>query len=216
MVFQSLDDAGNRRRLLTNRHVDTDTILPLLIDNRIDSDCRFTNSAVADNQFALTTTNRNKSVDSFQARLQRFMNRFSVSNARSFELNWTRLVSLNRSLAVNRASKSVNDTPNHVFANGNLHNSAGAFYCRALFDFVIATENNRADVILLKVKNQSKNIVAEVEQLARHSLIKPVNVRYAVANLNDRADFVNIQIDVVILNLVFNYRSDFIRIYLHV
>ena len=66
MIFQSFHDACNRRRLLTDSDVNANTILPLLIDNGIDSDSRFAYASVADNQFALSASNGNERVYSLK------------------------------------------------------------------------------------------------------------------------------------------------------
>ena len=73
MILERFHDARHRRCLLTDRNIDADTVLPLLIDDRIDRDRRFARAAVADDQLALPASDRNQSIDRFQARLQRLM-----------------------------------------------------------------------------------------------------------------------------------------------
>ena len=79
-----------------------------------------------------------------------------------------------------------------------------------------ATEQNRADALLLEVQHETVDIIAEVQQLARHRLVQPIDMGNAVADLKNRADIVDVQINVVVLDSFLNYGSNFFRIHFHI
>src|SRR5262245_11603145 len=87
MLFQDGLGAGNRKVLLSNRNVDTDEVFALLVDDGIDSNGRLTRLAIADDQFALATPNRDHAINSFQTSLHRCIHRLAHNNARSNSLD---------------------------------------------------------------------------------------------------------------------------------
>ena len=70
IVAQIGDDLGDRRRPLANGAVDADDVLAALIEHRVDGDGGLAGAPVAEDQFALATSDRNHGVDDFQAGLQ--------------------------------------------------------------------------------------------------------------------------------------------------
>src|SRR5207253_3148085 len=98
--LQSLDHRRHRGRLLADRDVHADDALPLLIDDRIDRDGRLADTAVTDDQLALTTADRDHRVDGLETGLQRLFHRLTDNDARRrrFDLarhgrrDWTKTV----------------------------------------------------------------------------------------------------------------------------
>ena len=81
---------------------------------------------------------------------------------------------------------------------------------------VVAAEKHGADTLLLEVQNESVDIISEVQQLAGHRLIQPIDMGNAVADLKNRADIVDVQINIVVLDSFLNYGSNFFRIHFHI
>src|SRR5262245_13028039 len=81
VFFEGTHHLRHRRTLLANCHVNTHysrvPLMPVrllipsvtLIDNSVDSNCRFASLAVANDQFALATTNWHHGVNGLQPRL---------------------------------------------------------------------------------------------------------------------------------------------------
>ena len=88
-VLQGLDDAGDGGSTLSAGDVDADDVAALLVDDRIDRDSCLTGLSVADDQFALTTTDGGHRVDRFDTGLQWLLHRLTLSDARSHELDRT-------------------------------------------------------------------------------------------------------------------------------
>ena len=69
--FEHANGLGDLSLLLPDRHVDADDALALLIDDRVQNEGSFTGLAVADDQFALATTDRDHRVNRLDAGLKR-------------------------------------------------------------------------------------------------------------------------------------------------
>jgi hypothetical protein len=82
MFFQLAHDVGNARSLLADGDVDTQNAGALLIDDRVDRHRGLAGLAVADDQFALTTTNRHHGIDRFETGLHRLRHRLTCNHAR--------------------------------------------------------------------------------------------------------------------------------------
>src|SRR4029079_13166665 len=70
-LLEPLDDGRDGRRLLSDRDVHADDALPLLVDDRVDRDGRLADAAIANDQLALSASDRDHRVDRLDARLQR-------------------------------------------------------------------------------------------------------------------------------------------------
>ena len=82
MVFQRFYYPRHRRSLLADSNVNTDAVLPLLINDGINGDGRFPRAAVADNELALTAPDGHQGVDGFDPRLEGLMNGLTIRNTR--------------------------------------------------------------------------------------------------------------------------------------
>ena len=75
VATEDVDQAGGRRFLLSDRHVDADDARPLLIEDRVDGDGRLAGLAVADDQLALAAADRGHGVDRLDTGLHRLVDR---------------------------------------------------------------------------------------------------------------------------------------------
>ncbi len=69
---------------------------------------------------------------------------------------------------------------------------AGTLDLVAFADFGVVAQQHGADLIFFQVHGQSGHAVRELKQFAGHDLVETVNARDAVAERNDRADFVDL------------------------
>ena len=214
-LFQRFYHTGNGGGFLTDSYINTDTILVMLVENGINSDSRFTDTTVTDDKFALATADRNEGVDSLQTSLQRLLNGFTVGNTRSAVLNRAEGVSLDFALAVNRTADGINDTANHSFANRHLHDFARTLNLRTFLNLGFATQNNGTYVVLFKVQDQTIYIITKIQQLTGHSFFEAMDMGDTVTDFDNRANFINIQVYFVVLDLVFDDGRYFFRIHFH-
>ena len=143
------------------------------------------------------------------------MDRFPVRDARCWALDRARLRRLYWSLAIYRTAKGIDDAANHCLAYRHLHDASRALYLVALLDLYIAAEDDGADAVLLEVQHHAVYIISEIEQLARHGLLESMDMGDAVTDCYNRANIVNIEVHIVVLNLTFYDGGYFFRIHLH-
>ena len=102
---------------LSNRNIDTDHILTLLVQDCINSDWCFTCLTVSDNQFTLSASNWDEGINRFKTSLQWFRDWFTLHNTRSFCFNRTSFTSIKFSKSINRLSKRIYNTSDKFFTN---------------------------------------------------------------------------------------------------
>ncbi len=108
-LFERLDDLCDRRTLLTDDDVDAVELLALvaagvdvfLVEDGVDRHSRLAGLAVANDQLALATTDRNQTVDRLDAGRHRLMHRFARQDAWGLDVHTAALGDiLQRTLAV--------------------------------------------------------------------------------------------------------------------
>ena len=189
----------------------------------------------ADQKTAFTTIfwnqfNAQRGYNSFNLALAQYLEKALDDNGKFQEFkdyvkskgyDWERNISrfaagrLDLALAVNWTAESIDDAADHGLADRDLHDAARALDLVAFFDFRVAAEDNGADVVLLKVQDQTINIMTEIEQLASHGLVEAMDMRDAVADFDDRSDIIHIEVHIVVLDLVLDDGGYFFRIHFH-
>src|SRR5207248_3206209 len=124
VLFQDGLRAGNGRVFLTDRYIDADQVLALLINNGIDSDSCLTRLAVTDNQFALATTNGNHAVDSLDTRLYRRIHRLACNHTRGHTLYRAKFIGNNRPSVVEWLAQGIYHAANQCVAYRYRDNAA--------------------------------------------------------------------------------------------
>ena len=167
-----------------------------MVDDGVDGDSGLTGLAVANDKFALATSDRNHGVDSHDAGLHRLVNRLAADNARSLELDRAGAFGLDFALAVDRHAERVHDAAEQAFAGRNLHDAARGADLIIFLDCGDVTEKNGADLILFEVLGQAEHGLTvgsdELEKLASHRVLQTVNTSDAVADLDDGTDLAGI------------------------
>ena len=200
-LFKGLGQTGNTARLLANCYINTDYAGILLVQDGIDRNSGFTGTAVADDQLALSASDRNQGVNCLNTGLQRNVYGFTVSNTVSRGFNTAGLAGANFTLSVYGLAQCVNDTAQHGFAYRNFHDAAGTAYYIALLDHLVITHQNDTDLIRAKVLYHAGYAVRQFYQLGSHSA---AHARYrsdAVAYLLNNTEFFQVNIGFVGLNL---------------
>ena len=141
MLLQVFYQCSYGRSLLTNSNIDTVNrisclIEALLVDDGINGDSSLTCLAVADNQLTLSTTDRNHRVDSLQARLQRFLYRLTIDNARSLAVkrHFKSACQVEVALPIDSLTQRIDDTSEHIVVHADAGNTLCTFYAHAFLD----------------------------------------------------------------------------------
>ena len=195
VFLERADDLRDRGLLLSDRVVDADDVLALLVDDRVDRDGGLARLAVADDQLALAAADRDHRVDGLQTRLQRFLDRLPIRDARRDSLDRRELRRRDRALAVDRHTEGVDDAAEDLVADGHRDDAARALDLVAFLQVLRLAEKHRAHALFFEVQRDAEQTVRELEHLTGHRLVDALHARDAVADRDDGADFGHVHVD---------------------
>jgi hypothetical protein len=146
-----------------------------LVDDRINGNSGLASLAVANDQFALTTANRNHCVDRLQTGLHRLGHRLTPDNARSDLFDRLGQLGVDRAFAVDRLTQGVHDTAQQFGADRNFQNATRALHGVAFGNAFVFTQNHGTDGVALEVHGEAKNVAGEFQHFALHGIRKAVD-----------------------------------------
>src|SRR5262249_53423507 len=146
-----------------------------LVDDRIEGDRGLAGLAVADDDLALAPADRDHRVDRLDPCLEGLLHGLAGDDAGRLDLDASRVLGLERPLAVDRLAERVDDAAEERLADGPLRDAAGASDLVALPDGLLLAQNRRADVVLLEVQHQPVDAVRKLDQLAGGRLVETVD-----------------------------------------
>src|SRR5210317_1424447 len=215
MLSQCFNNESHRRFFLTNRYVDAVHIGLFLGNDCIDTESSLTNLTIADNQLTLALANRSHRINRFGAGIHRLMDTLSGDNAGSQNLDLGGMLGIDRPLAVNWKTDTVNDAAFHFGSNRNLGNTTGALDNIAFLDTRNIAENGATDVVLFEVQGQAHDAARELEKLHGHAVLHPVDTGNTVTNRDNGSGLVEVNTGLVLTNLVLDNLTDFFGFDLH-
>ena len=112
--------------------------------------------------------------------------------------------------AVERLAERIDHAADQRFADRHGHNRVRALDDVAFFQLGRFAEKHDADFFLFQVQRDAENIVRKREHLAGHDFFEAVDARDAVADADDRADFVDRNGLLVVLDLLAQNLADFV------
>lgn len=186
--LEGIDGASHAGGLLADRYVDTDDVAVLLADDGVDCQSGLAGRMVADNQLALTATERKQRIDDHDAGLHRFGNEVALDNGRRRSLDWQLRLSFNRAFAVERTTERIHDPAEQGLAHRNTDHVARTAYGVARLDGTIGIEENTADAVGIQHLGVSELSLVETQQLVEPHIGQAGNHRDAVTDLLDPAD----------------------------
>ena len=182
MLFQIFHNLSNGRFFLPDSNIDTFNSSIFLSDDGVDTNCRFTNLAVADNKFALSAANWCHGIDSLQSCVHGLINGLTLNNTGSNHFNTSVFIGFNRSLAVKGCASRINYTPQQSFAHRHLRDLAGSLYDVAFFDVSNFTQNRNTDIVCFQIENHAQNAAGEFQKLHRHCILHAVYSGNTITN----------------------------------
>ena len=163
VLFQGCHHLSDFARLLSDGNVNTDQVLPLLIDESIEDYGGLARGAVAYYQLALAPTNGDHGVNCFDTRLDRCTHRLSDHHVGSDALHRPHLLNLYGAFSVQRTSQRVNHPTQEPFAHRHAYNLACGFDLIALFDMSAIAHDGDAYGVLLQVQSQPHRTIGELQ-----------------------------------------------------
>ena len=149
VLFELAHNVCDRRHLLADGHVDAGEVLAFLVDDRVDGDRGLADLLVADDQFALATTNRDHRVDRLQASLYRLIDRLTSDDAGRDLLDGVRLGRVKGALAVDGVAECVDDATHELATDRDFEDPARASSRLTFRKDTVVTEDHRTDRVTL-------------------------------------------------------------------
>jgi hypothetical protein len=160
VLLKGLDELSDGGTLLADGNVDTVQLLALvggvvvptlLVQDGVKSDGSLAGLTVTDNQLTLTTADGDHGVDGLETSLDGLVDRLARQNTGGLELGTALLLGVKGTLAVDGVTETVNDTAEHLHADGDVDNLAGTLDGLALLDETVGTEKHNTDLAGLEV-----------------------------------------------------------------
>ena len=107
-------------------------------------------------------------------------------------------------------AERIHHAPNQRFAHRHGHNRVRALDDVAFLQLLRFAEQHHADFFFFEVQRDAENVVRKSEHFAGHDLFQAMNARDSVADADDRADFVDRNGLLVVLNLLAQNLADFV------
>ena len=216
VLLENLDELRNGRALLADRDVHAVELRllvaagvdRLLIEDRVEDDRGLAGLAVADDQLALSASDRDQRVDRLEARRHRLVHGLARKDARRLHVDAHLLVELDRALAVDRIAESVDDAAEQPLADRHLDDGARALDGIAFLDVAVVAEDHDADVVGLEIQRHAANATGKLDHFAGLHLVEAVDARDAVADREHLADLGNLCVFAEVLDLILEDRGD--------
>ena len=208
--FEGIYHPGDRRRLLAYGDVDTDDLLPLLVDDRVESNRCLPGAAVANDQLALPASDWCQRVDRLEARLERGIDRLPLDHARGLDLRLPMFGRGDLPLAVHRTPERIDDTSEKRLTDRGLQNTPGTANLVPFLYVLALPEQGHPDALLLQVEDEAVDIVRELHDLRGHRLLQPEDAGDSIPYLDDHPNLSHVEVVVKPLDLLLEYGADLV------
>ncbi len=215
VLAQGLDHQGNGGLFLADGHVDAVHVGFFLGDDRIDAEGGLADLAVADHQLALAAADRGHRIHRLGPGVAGLMHRLPGDNAGGQHFDLAALLGGDRALAVDRLADPVHYPAQHFRADRHFRDPAGALNDVAFLDLANVAEHRATDVVRLQVEGHPEDIAGELEELHGHAVFHPVHPGDTVADRDDGAGFIQINLGFILLDLALDDLTDFFGFNLH-
>src|SRR5690606_16021074 len=216
--FELTGELGHGRALLADGDIDAIQLLgvrrvgvvrSLLVKEGVENDGRLAGLAVTNDQLALATADRDQRVDGLEARRHRLMHRLARQNARRLDVNAAAFGMLDRALAVDRVTQTVDHAAEQAHADRGIHDGTGTLDDVAFLDGAVIAENHDADIVGFEIEGHALDAARELDELAGLHIVQAVNAGNAVTDGKHLTDFGNLGFLAEILDLVLEDRRNF-------
>ena len=188
VAFEQGDCAGDSSFLLADGYVNTNQVFALLIDNCIDRNRGFSCLAVANDQLALTASDRDHCVNGLNPCLNRCINILPSNHTRSNSLDRAVTTKLDRAFTIDWFAKRIHHTPNKSITNWHGCDSSSAAHDHTFANSGIFTHDNNANAGFLQVEGNANNAVRKLYQFLRLNTGQALHPRDSITRFDHSAN----------------------------
>ncbi|MND79236.1 hypothetical protein D3C80_709660 [compost metagenome] len=215
--FENLNELSYSRTLLADSDIDAIKLFFvwavvvdwLLVKEGIENDRGLAGLTVTDDQLALTTTNRDQSVNSLEAGRHWLMNRLTRNDARCLDVDAATFGSNDWAFTVDWIAESIDNAAEQARTDWNVNDRAGTLDDVAFLDVTVGTENNHTDIVGFEVKRHAANTTREFDHFASLNIVQTVNAGDTVADGQNLTDFGDLSLLAEVLDLLFQDSGNF-------
>ena len=135
----------------------------------------------------------------------------ALHHRRRLQFQGAPLVGLDVAAAVDRLAQRVDHASEEGVADRHREHLAGALDLLALLDLLEVTEDHRADAVLVEVERDPEDAAGELQQLLGHHRRQALDVRDAVARVDDRADLLALGVGLEAGDILLDRALDLVR-----
>mmetsp|Transcript_24779 Transcript_24779/g.45972 ORF Transcript_24779/g.45972 Transcript_24779/m.45972 type:complete len:512 (+) Transcript_24779:271-1806(+) len=189
LVIELTDKLGDGGSLLSNTNVDTGQRirLGLLVDDGIDGNGGLTGLTITNDQFTLSTTNGDESINGLKAGKHRLGHGLTRDDSGGLNLRTGSLAVIEGGTSIDGLTDTVHDTSEELVTNGNVDNGTGTLDSVSLKNVTIITKNHNSHVVLLKVEGHAAETAGKDNHLSGLDVGKSINTSDTISNGDDRA-----------------------------
>jgi len=215
VLLELAHHVGDGRRLLADGDIDAENVLSLLVDDGVHRHRRLAGLAVADDEFALTATDRHHGVDGLQPGLHRLRHRLPRDDAGGDFLDLVGELGFDGAFAVDGLTEGVDDATDEFGADRHFENAAGGFHRVAFDDVFVFAEHHRADGVAFEVERETESVAGEFQHFALHRVGQSMNAADAVGDGHHRAFVARGRGKLKVLDPALDQVADFRGVELH-
>ena len=186
--MQRVDNLCHGRILLTDRDIDTDHALVLLVENRIECDGGLAGLAVTDDQLSLAAPDGEHRIDGQNTGLHGHRDGLALHDRGGRALHGIVVVRLDLAAPVDRLSERIDHTSEEILAHRDtgphFHTSGAASDA----DLTVGAEEDDTDGILLDILDHAFDPALKEDDLPVLCVAEPLDMRDAVADIGDMSD----------------------------
>ena len=187
VLLHRFDDPPHRGRALADRHIDADDVRVLLIDDRIDADCRLAGGPVTDDQLALAAPDREQGVDHQNARIHRLGHEIAIDNGGRRALDRHLRFGLYRLVTVERPAERIDDAAEQSWSDRDPDDLAGPGHPRSRLDGLAVIEQDGADRVGIEGQRKPHSPAVEAQKLVEAGVRQAGDESDPVADAFDAA-----------------------------
>jgi len=200
VVSESLDDIGDGGSLLSNGDINAVELFVsvssveifLLIQDGINGDGGLSGLSVSNNEFSLSSTDGDQTIDGFESGLHGLVDGFSGDNTGGFDFHSVSLGGLDGSQSVDGVTQGIEDSSEHFFSDGNIHDGSGSTNDISFLNESIVSEDHDSDVVGFEIQGHSTDSRGEFNHLSSLDLAETENSGNTISNGDNGTVFFNI------------------------